>query len=156
MVPFYPLPPSSLPPHPYRHHSLFQPRDNSERGETQTAIGVNRVTDSNRADKQTKEKTEVKNRKTNNLPNKANQREREGGIRERDRRLNHRQIQPQREILLPQSPLVNNLEVPPVEEVTGAGRVSQHHQSHFSDHLLLLSLRHRSEPLLQSQLPLPA
>lgn len=54
------------------------------------------------------------------------------------------------------SPLVNNLQVFPVQEVAGAWLSRQHHGGHVPDDLLLLALGHRGEPLLQTQFPLAA
>lgn len=51
-------------------------------------------------------------------------------------------------------PLVNNLQVFPVQEVTGARLPCQHHGGHVLDDLLLLAFCHGREPLLQTQLPL--
>lgn len=57
--------------------------------------------------------------------------------------------------LLPSDPpLVNDLQVSPLEEVAGARWTGQHQHQHVSDHLLLLPLRCWREPFLQSQLPL--
>lgn len=51
-------------------------------------------------------------------------------------------------------PLVYNLEVFPVQEVTGAWLSWQHHGGHVPDDFLLLTVWHGSEPLLQTQFPL--
>lgn len=53
-------------------------------------------------------------------------------------------------------PLVDDLQVSPLEEVAGARWPGQHQRHHVSDHLLLLPLGRRLEPFLQPQLPLPA
>lgn len=54
------------------------------------------------------------------------------------------------------TPLVNDLQVFPLQEVAGARLSCQHHGGSFPDDLLLFSLRHGSEPLLQAQFPLAA
>lgn len=51
-------------------------------------------------------------------------------------------------------PLVNNLQVFPVQEVAGTRLPCQHRGGHVPDDLLLLALCHGREPLLKTQLPL--
>lgn len=51
-------------------------------------------------------------------------------------------------------PLVNDLQVFPVQEVTGAWLPCQHHGGHVPDDLLPLTVWHGREPLLQTQLTL--
>lgn len=52
------------------------------------------------------------------------------------------------------SPLVNDLQVFPLQEVAGTWLPCQHNGGHFPDDLFLFPIRHRREPLLQAQLPL--
>lgn len=52
-------------------------------------------------------------------------------------------------------PLVDDLEVPPLQEAAHLGFAGQHHLHQFPDHLLLVPLGRGRVPLLETQLPLP-